>query len=159
MASKFKEAVLSFEELMQLERIASATAHLPICQRLTAFMDHRKWNTVRFAELTEFDGSTYSRIKNNHLKRPDLRTIIAICVGLPLPLHIVQNLLDSAGLSFGNSEEGRAYRYIITEMHGCTVYEANLFSAKSRGSAAWNPWPGRHLIALPEIWGRFFYAR
>jgi len=127
MASKFKEAVLSFEEVMQLERIAASTAHLPISQRLTAFMDHRKWNTVRFAELTEFDGSTYSRIRNNRLPKLHLRLILAICVGLHLPLHIVQSLLECAGLSFGNSDTGRAYRYVIVEMHGCTVYEANVF--------------------------------
>ena len=127
MASKFKETVLSFEELMQLERIASATVHLPICQRLTAFMDHRNWTSLRFMELAEMGDSTYSRIKNDQLKSLSLRTIIAICVGLRLPLHIVQSLLDSAGLAFGNSDAGRAYRYVIVEMHGCTIYEANIF--------------------------------
>jgi DNA-binding Xre family transcriptional regulator len=124
---KHSNTTWSFEELMQLERIAHATAGRAIHDRLMAFIAFCKWNAVRFADHTELDISMFSRIKNGRMKRPELRTIIAICAGLRLPLHIIEELLHSAGLSLGNSKTGCAYRYVLSEMHGCTVYEANIF--------------------------------
>ena len=126
----FIKAVLSFDELMALEQLAAATTLLPICVRLMAFMDFRRWNAIIFVDLTELDVSTYSRIKNNRLKKSDLRTIVAIAVGLLLPIHIVESLLDSAGLTFGRTKQGLAYRYVLLEMRGCTIYEANLFLSR-----------------------------
>jgi hypothetical protein len=118
---------LPLEELRQLEKIALDTAILPLCQRLMAFINFRKWNAVRFAYHTELDVSIYSRIKNGRLKKPSLRTILAIYIGLQLNYPLVENLLRSVGLAFSNSEEDYAYRYVVLEMHGCNIDEANIF--------------------------------
>jgi len=109
--------VLSFEELAELEKIALDTAVLPFGQRLAAFMDYRHWTPLRFTQYTNLDGALYSKLRSGRRKRPDMRTIIAICVGLRLPLHIVEDLLRSAGMAFSSSWEHRAYRYVIMMMN------------------------------------------
>ena len=119
--------ILTFEELADLEKIALETAVLPFHMRLEAFMTYRKWTSLRFTQYTSLDASLYSKLKSGRRKRPDMRTIIAICVGLRLPLHIVEDLLRSAGMAFTNSLEDRAYRYLIMVMNGATIDECNDF--------------------------------
>jgi DNA-binding Xre family transcriptional regulator len=123
----YQKAVLTFEELMALEQIAAATAPLPVCERLMAFMDFRRWNRQRFTLHTGLDESTYSKLKHNQRKRLDMRTFIAICVGLRLPLPIVEDLLHKAGMAFSNSLEDQAYRYVILMFNGAGHDACNAF--------------------------------
>jgi hypothetical protein len=110
---------------MDLEQIALNTAALPFCQRLTAFMDYRNWNAQRFTKHTGLDATNFSKIKNDKRKRLDMRTAVAIFVGLRLPLPAVEDLLCSAGMALSNSKEDRAYRYVILVMHGAGIHECN----------------------------------
>lgn len=119
--------ILSFDELAELEKIALDTAVLPFSQRLTAYMDYWRWTPLRFTLHTGLDGSLYSKMRSGRRKRPDMRTIIAICVGLRLPLHLVEDLLRSIGMAFSNSREDRAYRYLVMTMNGTTIDECNDF--------------------------------
>jgi len=118
---------ISFEELDDLEKIALETAVLPFCQRLAAFMEYRKWDPRRFTLHTGLDSALYSKLKGGKRKRPDMRTFIALCVGLRLPLHIVEDLLRSAGMAFTNSRVDRAYRYVVMMMNGAGIDECNDF--------------------------------
>ncbi|MCL2107029.1 MAG: hypothetical protein FWH26_08255 [Oscillospiraceae bacterium] len=119
--------VLSFEELAELEKIALDTAVLPFHKRLDAFMTFRKWTSLRFTQHTGLDASLYSKMKGGQRKRPDMRTLTAIFMGLRLPLHIAEDLLRSAGMAFTNSLEDRAYRYLFMMMNGATIDECNDF--------------------------------
>jgi len=123
-------ALLTFEELRQLEQIATATAPLPVCERLMAFMDFRRWNRQRFTLHTGLDESTYSKLKHSQRKRLDMRTLIAICVGLRLPLPIVEDLLHRAGMAFSNSMEDQAYRYVVLVLNGAGLDICNAFLRK-----------------------------
>ena len=118
---------ISYEELVQLEKLTHDTVFLPLCQRMMAFMDFRNWNPLRFHLNTNLDMNTYSKLKNNHMKRPDMRTFIAICAGLRLPYHIIEDLLRSARMTFSYSKEDQAYRYVVLIMHGASIDECNTF--------------------------------
>lgn len=118
---------ISFNELADLERIALDTAFYPFCQRVMSFVKYRKWYPEDFIENTGLDVNTYSKLKNGRVKRPDMRTLIAVFVGLRLPLPIVEDLLRSAGMAFTQSKSDRAYRYVILTMNGATIEECNAF--------------------------------
>ena len=122
--------ILSFEELADLEKIAWDTAVLPFYQRLMAFMNYYNWNPQRFAKYTHLEGAYYSRLKSGLREKLDMRTAVAIFVGLRLPLHIVDSLLQSAGMAFSNSKTDRTYRYIIMMMNGADINECNEYLQK-----------------------------
>jgi hypothetical protein len=56
-----------------------------------------------------------------------MRIFVSIFVGLRLPLHIAESLLQSAGLAFSNSNEDRIYRYVIMTMNGADIDECNKY--------------------------------
>ena len=126
--------ILSYEELTELEKIALETADLPLCQRIMAFVKFWKWYPTDFFLHTELDANTYSKLKNDRLKKPDTRTVVAMCVGLRLPFTIVEDLLQKAGMAFSNSQDDRAYRYIVMMMNGATIEECNK-TLRSKGVA------------------------
>ena len=117
--------VLSLDELAVFEKIAWDTAVLPFYLRLMAFMDYCNWNPQRFTKHTHLEGAYYSRLKSGQREKLDIRTAVAIFVGLRLPLHIVDSLLQSAGMAFSNSKADRTYRYIIMMMNGADINECN----------------------------------
>ena len=121
------QKVISFEELAKLEQIAMATAALPFGQRLLAFMDYRKWNPHRFTLRTNLDAVYYSRLKNGRRNKLDMRTAVAIFIGLRLPLPIAESLLQSAGMAFSRSKKDQAYRYLVMMMNGADIDECNAF--------------------------------
>jgi hypothetical protein len=62
--------------------LALETALISFCERLMVFMHYRKWNPTLFVLHTGLDVNFYSRIKNNRLKRPELRIVVSILIGL-----------------------------------------------------------------------------
>jgi hypothetical protein len=116
---------LSLNEVTELEKIALSTALLPFYQRLMALMDYLNWNPQRFTKYTHLDGANYSKLKGGQREKLDMRTAVAIFVGLRLPLHIAESLLQSAGMAFSNSKADRTYRYVIMMMNGADINECN----------------------------------
>jgi hypothetical protein len=90
-------------------------------------MQARKWNSAIFKEKTLLNESIYSRIKNGQLAKPDIRTVMAICVGLDLDYFRATELLASAGHVLTSTEEDEAYYYILNNCRGEPIKKRNEF--------------------------------
>ncbi|MCL1878387.1 MAG: helix-turn-helix transcriptional regulator [Defluviitaleaceae bacterium] len=90
-------------------------------------MQARKWNSSIFTERTLLNQSIYSRIKNGQLSKPDIRTVMAICVGLDLDYFRATELLASAGHVLTSTDEDEAYFYILNNCRGEPIQKRNKF--------------------------------
>lgn len=95
-------------------------------------LQKRKWNRAIFKDRTLLDDSTYTRIMKMDDRKWKFETIIAICVGLKLPLKTTETLLEVSGYSFGVSEDYQIYKFLFTEFRGWSIDECNIF-LKSMG--------------------------
>ncbi len=94
-------------------------------ERVYEIIQIKKWNSTIFKEKTLLDDMTFSRIKNKPDYTPNLKSVIAICVGLDLDLTVTNELLRLAGHSLTTSREHKAYSYIINAFCGCSIDERN----------------------------------
>jgi len=80
-----------------------------------------------FRERTLLSDKTFDRIKSGRLDRPDVETVIALCLGLNLGVIHSDPLLKSAGIDLTNSSVllHRAYRLLICTFHEHSIYECN----------------------------------
>jgi hypothetical protein len=90
-------------------------------------MKKRKWNSSIFCDRTLLNEMTYSRCKTNYDSIPDIRTVMAIAVGLDLDIGLTTHLLALAGHALSNSREHQAYSYIITGYKGRSIHDRNEF--------------------------------
>lgn len=68
-----------------------------LCDGITFLMQNRKWETpTKFNDETLLNYDYYSRIKRNDMNNMKTDTLMAICVGMKLGLHIIQKLFDKS---------------------------------------------------------------
>lgn len=79
------------------------------------------------SELTGIPDRTIRRFKNEPEKRPSLRYIIAICIGMHLRPSESEALVKAAGYSLRNTPKERAYQYLLDAAYNHTVIECNEF--------------------------------
>jgi len=99
-------------------------------QMAYGIMQTQKWNSNIFTRNTLLGEPVYSRIKSGQLLRPDVRTVVAVCVGLDLDTVLAMELLSSAGHVLTDSHEHHAYFYIIHSCRGESIHERNEFLKK-----------------------------
>ena len=115
------------EELQKI-RCTDAFDAFTICFKL------RKWNAVRFCEITGLSQTIFSKIKNKSYKEgtfPSLQSVVAICVGLQIPLSYSIEILNHCGYSITNSKRDRCYKFILTHYEQFDIDEANEFLIKN----------------------------
>jgi hypothetical protein len=86
---------------------------ITFCDMCSKLMDNAGWTYNDFEEYTLHNRNTYYAIKNNNLK-PEIETIVAICIGLGLDIHTSEELLSRRGLGFDTSSKHYTYRILIT---------------------------------------------
>lgn len=94
---------------------------------LWSHMQSQKWNTSIFQDKTLLNPMAYSRVQNptHPFKMPQL---IAMGVGLALPLTEMNTILSLAGMAFSVTDKAQqAYQFLFTGLSGCTIYECNDF--------------------------------
>ena len=96
-------------------------------QRAYEVMEAMHWNSTIFCNRTLLSEKTYSRLKNNTGADIDIRTVMAICVGLDLDISMTNKLLAYAGYVLNSSREHQAYIFIITRYRGKSIHERNKF--------------------------------
>ena len=114
------------EELQKIRGTDAFNAFM-ICFKL------RKWNAVRFGEITGLSQTIFSKIKNKSYKDdafPSLQSVVAICVGLQIPLDFSIEILNHCGYSLTNSKRDRCYKFILTHYERFDIDEANAFLIK-----------------------------
>jgi hypothetical protein len=80
-----------------------------------------------FRERTLLSDKYFDLIKSRRLPKPDLESVMALCVGLNLGVIHGEPLLKIAGYDLASSSEPlyRVYRVLICTYHKHTIYECN----------------------------------
>lgn len=94
---------------------------------LTYLMDKTNIKEVELAEMTGLSEKTIQRMRNEINYKPDIRTVVAVCIGLNLYPKFSNLLLQLAGIFPRNTDEDRAYMFLINHYYDATVEECNDF--------------------------------
>lgn len=69
---------------------------------------------------------TIRKYRNGSNKsKPNIQTVVALCVGLQLPLPFSLDLVHKAGYTFAGEPSDIAYLTILATMTGCNIYDCN----------------------------------
>ena len=69
---------------------------------------------------------TIRKYRNGSNKsKPTIQTVVALCVGLRLPLPFSLELVHKAGHNFTGEPSDIAYLTILSTMTGCRIYDCN----------------------------------
>lgn len=98
-----------------------------LANALTYLMDEMKIKEVDLAETTGLSEKTIQRMRNEIDYKPDIRTIVAVCIGLNLYPKFSKLLLQLAGIFPRNTDEDRAYMFLVNHYYDATVEECNDF--------------------------------
>ena len=100
-------------------------------QKLWQYIRLRNMNSAVFAEKTLLDESYFRHAEKNDGKAlPEVRTVVAMCIGLGLDLPQSQELLRLAGRALNDSREHIAYGYVLSMLRGQSIHECNTFLAE-----------------------------
>ena len=116
-------------EFKELQKIKS----VDVFEAFTICFKLRKWNSSRFCENTGLSQTIFSKIKNKSYKEgeyPSLQSIIAICLGLQIPLDYSIEILNHCGYALTNTKKDRCYKYILTHYEAFNIDQANEFLIK-----------------------------
>jgi hypothetical protein len=107
----------------QSRRLADAEMNFA---RLAAWHIRNKgYNKAVFREKTRLSHKTYERIMSNQLSKPELTTVMAICIGLQLSIKDSELLLERAGYKLGSSPQDLAYHKLLSAFVGHSLAECN----------------------------------
>lgn len=98
-----------------------------LANALTYLMDEMKIKEVDLAEATGLSEKTIQRMRNEIDYKPDIRTVVAVCIGLNLYPKFSNLLLQLAGIFPRNTDEDRAYMFLVNHYYDATVAECNDF--------------------------------
>lgn len=116
------------KEIMTLKM----TLPLVFSDSLVRIMEWAEVTVEQLAEDAKVSSKTIQRMRTKADYNVNMKTVIAICVGMHLHPILSQHLIESAGLSFRYvSEEQMMYHFFITAYYTHTVDECNeLLQAK-----------------------------
>ncbi len=92
-----------------------------------ALMESKGWQRKEFKENTLLDDTTYHNICTDVVKGWDKRTVMAFCIGICADHETAVSLLAMAGHALGESDEDRAYEFLLTAYHGRSIGDCNMF--------------------------------
>ncbi len=98
-----------------------------LANALTYLMDEMKVKEVDLAEATGLTEKTIQRMRNEIDYKPNIRSVVAVCIGLNLYPKFSNLLLQLAGIFPRNNDEDRAYMFLINHYYDATVEECNDF--------------------------------
>jgi hypothetical protein len=87
-----------------------------------------EWRGITVDQLSEkslVSPKTIQRMRTNIHHKFELRTVIAVCIGLNLPCYISTALVERAGLAFKPTDEHVAYQHLLTEYCNRTIHDCN----------------------------------
>lgn len=96
-----------------------------LANALTYLMDEMDIKEVELAETTGLSERTIQRMRNEIDYKPDIRTVVTVCIGLNLYPQFSHLLLQLAGIFPRNTGEERAYMFLINHYYDATVEECN----------------------------------
>ena len=95
---------------------------------LNKIIENREMTNEEIAEKSGLDDRTIRRIRKNNTKAPNIKTILAICIGLRLNSNISYALIRRSNYNIDSiSEKNVVYRQIIETMYNYPIEEVNKF--------------------------------
>jgi len=86
----------------------------------------KKVNRQVFQVKTLLSEKIYDRIRDNKLEsNPDIKTVMAICIGLDLGGALGEQLLERAGHKLNNSQLHVVYKKLLYSLRGRSIYECD----------------------------------
>ena len=100
---------------------------------LWSVMELKVFDSVNiFWDRTLLHKNYYYDIKNDHFNNPTIETLMAICVGLGLSLHVVEKILSKASFVLrDHADPDRAYRLILGRFPGLSIDDFNSLLARA----------------------------
>lgn len=98
-----------------------------LANALTYLMDEMGIKEVDLAEATGLSEKTIQRMRNEIEYKPDIRSVVSVCIGLNLYPKFSNLLLQLAGIFPRNTDEDRAYMFLVNHYYDATVEECNDF--------------------------------
>ena len=93
---------------------------------LAYHMDKLHLTNEALAGLCLINEDTIRKYRNGSNKsKPNIQTVVALCVGLQLPLPFSLDLVHKAGHTFAGEPNDIAYLMILSTMTGCSIYDCN----------------------------------
>ena len=94
-------------------------------QSLIALMKWRGVTNEQLAEKSLLSPKTIQRMRTNPDYKCDIRTLVAVCIGLQLPSYVSTDLIEKAGIKIKIGVENMTYAHILSTYSKSTIFEAN----------------------------------
>ncbi|MGX6991563.1 helix-turn-helix domain-containing protein [Pseudolactococcus reticulitermitis] len=86
----------------------------------------KKMTVEELSEQTLLAPETISRMRNRNVSKPNLKSVVAICVGLELPTHLSHKLIELAGHSLRLTIiDHQFYELILNSCTAESIYYCN----------------------------------
>ena len=103
-----------------------ATLPMVFSSSLVKLMDWKGMTVEELAEKSKLSEKTIQRLRNQADYQVNMKTVIAVCIGLQLHPILSEHLIESAGLTFRYvSQEQILYRFFITGYYTHSIDECN----------------------------------
>lgn len=88
---------------------------------------YRQLTNESLAELSLLSTEYISKLQNNHIKEPSIQTVLALCIGMSLPIQLSNELMKRAGrrLPTTSDKEAMFYELLLMSSADHTVEECN----------------------------------
>ena len=116
-----------FNKAKELEKIIgrSVKSHRTANELLQIYMDDAGWDITKFRYRTGLNDMAFSRVKKKDHKFKK-EQLISIGYGLQIELNEMEEVLDSAGMTFSKSDPvDVAYRFLFTGYRGKDIESCN----------------------------------
>jgi hypothetical protein len=84
-----------------------------------------RYNRAVLRQKTLLADKTIQRIKNDDSYKPDMDTVMALCVGLQIDFTESERLFAAAGYSLDGPPRNRIFRKILLSYHGHDIFSCN----------------------------------
>lgn len=127
--NKASEEVAAPQEFKTyVEQTAAIMDELPgkFGPTLDYHMDKLHLTNEALAGRCLINGDTIRRYRNGSSRsKPTIQTVVALCVGLKLPIPFSFDLIHKAGYIFTGEQSDIAYQTILCTMTRCSIYDCN----------------------------------
>ena len=115
----------AFRKMIMEEYNLAAQVEVSFNDRIVKLMDAKRISKKQLAERTGLSDATIQSMRNDPDRQFTIESIVAVCIGLHVPVEISLPLIESSPTKFMKSEEMSAYRYVLTHCYEQEVPQVN----------------------------------
>lgn len=117
----------AFRRMIMQEYNIATQVEVSFNDRIVKLMEVRRISKKQLAERTGLSDATIQSMRNDPDRQFTIESIVAVCIGLHVPVEISLPLIESSPTKFLKSEEMSAYRYVLTHCYEQEVPQVNRF--------------------------------